>query len=890
MHRSTPIIICLVVFYSLFASAIHAGTTGKISGTVTDEETGNPLPGTNIVVEGTTLGAAAGSEGYYVILNVPPGTYVVKATIIGYNELRVVNVRVSIDMTTTVDFSLQPTVLEAAETIVVVAERPLVQKDRTSTLAVVGAEEMAEMPVEEFEEVLELQAGIVEDSEGATHIRGGRADEIVYLLDGVTVTDVFSGRRAIEIENTAIQELQVISGTFNAEYGQAMSGIVNIVTKEGGKKLAGNISFYAGDYISNRAATFLNIDDLEPLGLSNMDGSLSGSLPGFGDKVVFFASARYYNNKGWLYGQRIFNPSDSSDFGAPDPADWYMESTGDSAFVSMNPYKKMSAQGKVTFKISPNIRLSYSLLWNEIDYRTYSHRLKYNPDGDYQRHRNGLNHTLTWTHSLSSNTFYNINVSRFSTDYSRYVYEDTLDARYIDPRRFNVPSYTFYTGGTRMGHYYRSTNSLVGKFDITSQVNRTHQIKMGMEIRNHELQLHEFELELREETNWQPRIPLRTSLNNNQYTHSPIEVAAYLQDKIELQDMIVNIGLRFDYFDPDGVVPKDFRDPDGSIKDVTEPYKTASLKMQWSPRIGIAFPITDRGAIHFSYGHFFQIPPYEFLYTDPEFEVQLGGLDTRMGNADLKPQRTVIYEIGLQQQIAEDIGLDVTGFYKDIRNLLGTKIYELYSMGDTYARYINRDYGNVQGVTVSVQKRRTGYLSAAIAYTYQLAEGNASDPDAVFYDNASYPPRESEKQVVPLDWDQTHTLNVYVTLSKPDSWGLSLIGKLGSGLPYTPTYQMVRTFFENSERKPSQYTVDIKAHKDFQLLGITYSLFLKAYNLLDRGNEDNVYTDTGRASYSLISHYVPDPGIFPSDLEDYLNRPQYYSEPRRVVLGLSLVF
>jgi outer membrane receptor for ferrienterochelin and colicin len=874
----------ILIYFLIFVSVIQAGITGKIAGKIIDADNYEPLPGVNIIIEGITLGAASDLEGYYMILNIPPGIYTVKASMVGYQEMKVINVKVSTDLTTTIDFSIKPTVLELGEVVIVTAERPLIQKDLTSTLSVVGADDISEMPVEEFKEVLEMQAGVIEDSEGATHIRGGRSDEIAYLVDGITVTDPFSGRRAVEIENNAIQELQVISGTFNAEYGQAMSGIVNIVTKEGRERVSGQVSLYAGDYISNNKETFLNIDDLEPFGLFNTEVTLNGPIPGSGKRIVFYTSARFYNNKGWLYGQRIFNTTDSSNFNAPDPADWYIEQTGNNAFVSMNPYKKISFQGKLTYKISSNVKLSYNLLWDNIDYQNYYHRLKYNPDGNYKRYRKGYNHSMIWNHTLSDRTFYTINVSNFSIDYRRFVYENPHDSRYVDPKLFSVPSYTFYTGGTRMEHYYRNTKTWVGKFDITSQINKSHQIKTGVEVKRHKLYLQQFELDLRAATDWKPVIPPLSSVNHDQYTHYPIDGAAYIQDKIELEDMIVNAGFRFDYFNPDGVIPTDFRDPANSKK------MKAKLKYQFSPRVGIAYPISEKGTIHFSYGHFFQNPPYEFLYADPEFEVQLGGLDTRMGNADLEPQRTVIYEIGLQQQIAENIGMDVTGFYKDIRNLLGTEIYELYSLGDRYARYINRDYGNVRGFTVSIKKRRAGYLSAAIDYTYQVAEGNASDPDAVFYDNASYPPRESEKQVVPLDWDQTHTLNVVATLSKPKSWGFSILAKLGSGFPYTPTEQRVRTSFENSERKPFQYTFDIKTHKDFQFLGLTYSMFLKIYNLFDTQNESDVYTDTGRAGYSLIPHYVPNVGIFPADLDDYLNRPHYYSEPRRVILGFSMEF
>ncbi len=890
--------ILLIISLHLIVPSLRAGTTGKIAGRVTDAQTGEGLPGVNVIIVGTTMGAATDLDGYYVILNVPPGIYEVKALMIGYQELIFTGVNVSVDLTTTVDFKLQSTVLKLGKEVVVVAEKPLVRKDLTSTASVVGTEEISQMPVEEFEQVLELQAGIVEGADGAAHIRGGRASEIAYMINGVSVTDPFSGDIAIEVENTAIQELQVISGTFNAEYGQAMSGIVEVVTKEGGEKLSGQLSYYCGDYFSHHTETFLNIDDFDPLGISNLQTTISGPVPACGKKLSFFITGRYYNNEGWLFGQRIFNPSDSSNFEAPDPRDWYIESTGDSAIVPMNSYCKKTVQSKFTYKIAPNLKLSYEFLWDKIDYRKYNHSFKYNPDGDYQHHKKGYTHLLIWNHTLSSKTFYTAKFSNFFFDYRKYVYDTPYDPRYVDPRYLRG---AFHTGGTEMGHFYRNTKTFVGKFDITSQISRTHQVKMGIEVRRHKLWLHEYEIELDRSTNWKPKIPPDTLgvLKNNKYTHRPVEAAFYIQDKMELKDMIVNIGIRYDYFYPDGKVPVKeyyYTTPEGEkiLREgerdpLIAPKEKAKAKHQFSPRIGIAYPITDRGIIHFSYGHFFQIPAFEYLYHNSEFEVEFGGLKTLMGNADLKPQQTVIYEIGLQQQLSNDIALDITGFYKDIRNLLGTKIVEHYTATMLYAKYINRDYGNVRGFTLALEKRRTNYLSARIDYTYQIAEGNASDPNAVFLDNQTSPPRESEIRVVPLDWDQTHTLNISIILSQPGSWGVSMLAKLGSGLPYTPAYQGIRTSYENSERKPAHYNIDLNAHKKFNIMGLKYSIFLKVYNLFDRKNEIKVYEDTGRASYTLRSFYAGEWRNY-STLKDYLNRPDFYSEPRRVILGMSVEF
>ena len=396
-----------------------------------------------------------------------------------------------------------------------------------------------------------------------------------------------------------------------------------------------------------------------------------------------------------------------------------------------------------------------------------------------------------------------------------------------------------------------------------------------------------------------------------------MEAAAYIQDKIEFDEMIVNIGFRYDYFKANTIVPIDLRDPDnvkyykillsnydtsmvrineyeparGEIIDTVNVrgnkwgynYREAEPVSNFSPRIGISYPITDRGVIHFSYGHFSQIPTFEQLYDNSEFEVW-SGLKSTMGNGDLKPQQTVIYEIGLQQQLSDNIGIDVTGFYKDMRHLLGMEILTTYTQ-DVYARYINRDYGNIRGITLALEKKRSNYFWATVDYTYQVAEGNASDPMQIFYDAKSN--KESEIQIIPLDWDQAHTLNFNVTLSKPVSWGISLIGRLGSGLPYTPKIANVGASFKNSERKSVQHTFDLKAHREFKFIGGKYSAYIKVYNILDRRNEIDVYSDTGRSGYTIEPRGNVR-GV--NTLDEFRTRPDYYSEPRRVIVGASVGF
>ena len=267
-------VLCVLLFASL---SIYAGTTGKIVGTVTDNGNGEPLIGVNVILEGTTLGATTDLDGSYLILNVPPGSYTVIFQYLGYRDVRIAPVNVSVDFTTRLSTKMEEASVELGETVEVVADREVIRRDLTSSQAEVSADEIANIPVEEFEDVLQLQAGVTRGEGGGFHIRGGRSSEVAYWVDGVSVTDAFDGSNAVEIENNAIQSLQVISGTFNAEYGQAMSGIINIVTKEGGSELTGNISAYAGDYFSNDSygatdvfdpnsndQVYLNLDDVAP--------------------------------------------------------------------------------------------------------------------------------------------------------------------------------------------------------------------------------------------------------------------------------------------------------------------------------------------------------------------------------------------------------------------------------------------------------------------------------------------------------------------------------------------------------------------------------------------------------------------------------------------------
>ena len=899
--------------------------TGKIAGQVIDANTKEPLIGANIILMGTTTGAATDIDGNYSIIGISPGTYNMKVSAVGYQSIEMRDVRVSIDLTTREDFNLKETAVEV-QTVVVTAKRPLVQKDLTASTAIVDAKQISSLPVTEFQDLLQLQAGYVGGS-----VRGGRKGEVVYAIDGVPVTDVYDGSTVVDVNTNSIQELQFVSGAFNAEYGKALSGYVNIATKDGGSKLKGSVTTYWGGHYSAHTDIFKNENKFNPGDIRDVEGSLSGPI--ISDKLSFYAYARYIYFGGWIYGKRVYNPWNITiNLGPTLPVqNRYILSAlpggkGDGKIVPMNWNEKVYGQGKLTWKPFTGVKVDYNYIIDNKNYQEYDQAYTYNPDGNYNQFKRSNSNILAITHTLGSNTFYKINFSYFFNEYRKYVYADPNDPRYtnillLQELPQEVPS--FLTGGTQHDMFRRATGTYGIKFDLTSQVTQVHQVKVGFEVNKYNLTfanatLYQADSLQDPQTTLDPFAHMYVpnpydptqNVNINLYTRSPIEASAYIQDKIELKELIVNIGVRGDYFYPDGYVLNDPYDP--NIYNPVDPahvamtmaqrraiwYRKATSKYQISPRLGVAFPITARGVIHFSYGHFFQIPNFELLYQNPEFKFSqgTGNLGTA-GNADLKAEQTISGEIGIQQALSDDISFDLTGYFRDIRNLAGlsvsnSNLIPIYGGAATYVQYANSDFGFVKGIVLSVTKRISNHWAATLDYTLQSAKGNASDPNATIksYTEGNRP----EMQLVSLNWDQAQTVNATFSYAGDGNWGFSLIGEYGSGFPYTPSESLdLSKILTNAGLKPSTFNIDLRAYKDFDIGDNRLSIFLRVYNLLDTKNMTNVYNDSGVADYTIAEYLAltnGNPTNLVNSVQDYYNNPSYYSEPRRIEFGTTFYF
>lgn len=857
-----------------FAESLYCGTTGKIAGVVVDDNTGEPLPGANILIEGTTWGASSALDGYYFIINIPPGNYNLEASMLGYETIRITNVKVSIDLTTKLNFSLPNQVLELDSAIVVVAERVLIQKDATAQMNSIDGTAISEkLPVSDVDDVVAMLPGFSKDQQGKLHVRGGRFGEITYMVDGVYVSDPFVDPFSTKFSGTAtspdaIEELQVLSGTFNAEYGNSMSGVVNIVTKEGGSAYHGKIQYVSPMLNSSpyhRPDWRLHTEDVEKLSPEEQQKYRDARRDEQDNSLYEFESV----SDDETFEDIIILPilgDFSANFDGPVPFIPDLSFVFSGRFQNEDSYLPWgfklvrNLMGKLTYTLNPRMKLSATIERSQNFHQDYSHYYKYykyyekNNEGNYGLVKEWRNRELlSWTHTINQSTFYTLRFSRFL---SHFEFKDTDRTVWFDPVTGELDSSNyiessgaggFVQGGTDYW-WENETETFNVKFDLTSQIHKYHQIKTGVELKHHDIFRHYIER------------PTKTGQINNLefYRLKPWEIASYIQDKIEYEYLIINLGLRLDYCDPNSDGWTDMGDigyVDDSGTYQPRPQKKAEPKYQLSPRIGLAHPLTDKTVLHFSYGRFFQNPAYSSLYVNRS----IASAKPLLSDVMMRPQRTVAFEVGLKHAFSNLIVANMTLFLKDINDLVGTTYYARYPYD--YTVYNNSDFARVEGLLFILEKRFSHYFSAWLNYTFSIAQGNESDPTEGFlnYSQSNYHLRPNREFY--LDFDRRHVLSFDMDWRFPENFGPALFGfkplekfginmlvDIASGLPYTPMLPEGQTRVEkNSERMPWTITFDLRLNRDFKFIGLNASIFLRAINIFDRLNVTRVWEKTGGA-------------------------------------------
>lgn len=920
----------------LIPTWLFSGITGKISGYVKDQETGDALPGVNVVIQGTMMGAATDINGFYIILNVPVGTYVLRATYIGYKAVEISNIRVHPDLTTEVNFDLPPTVLEG-EMVSIVAERPIINKNVTHTVKTIQAEDLKNIPMRGVETVMQLSSSVVSDG-GNFYVRGGRSHEAITYVDGVMTSLLRGGdTNALNVINNAIEESNFHSGGFSAEYGFASSGVLQTTTKSGGTDYHFSLEGISDEVFQNSDGKTLGT---RSWGYNTYTITASGPIPGISDNALrFFAAAeRNYDGGNATFWQGIqFDTTLTSlgrtyqfnaDYG-PGPLPGFYR--GNYNFMGNLLLNLPSIRFKVGGTYFNEKRRGSEDLANLMNIEKLGVTKEWN-----------ANAYLNITHQLNPKLFYTLNLNYF------YYKSETGDPDLWDNvRLYGDPAYNIGPdglstridqGGSWGNTYYYNLFGLVDfslpgqvvsgygktaqenfgpKFDLTWQFNNYNELRSGFEFNYFTIRrlgyygtasiaqgLHQRAINPDDHrTDWdlfrnillaygydmwgnevnKDNFYWITSdagdsvlLNAHDGPKHPIQGAFYLQDRIELKDLVLNAGIRFDYF---ATGTDRYKDPARLILNEAgfvgdESMESQGKYIEVSPRLGWSFPVTDQTVFHAQFGKFVQMPQMDDLYDGHSVVARFiqGGNARTMPNPNLKPQKTIQYEVGLKQQIGANASLSLTAFYRDVKDLIQLRVF-WPEEGLGYASFYqlqNIDFGTTRGFTVTFNLRRTNRISAYIDYTYSKALGTGSNSTSHFdvaWQDASerYP-----TVLMPLAHNQDHVanFNVDVRLTKDDgpTWfnvkplanlGLNVIYVMHSGSRYTRIVDGPRGLFAQNGPRPVESLnasvlpwynrVDLKFDKTFTVNQFQFRPYVWIYNVFNTKNITGVYSQSGEA-------------------------------------------
>jgi len=823
----------------LLASTAYA-QTGKIVGKVTDLQTGEALIGANIIVQGTSLGAATNVEGDFIILNVPPQTYTLLARYIGYKEVTQSNIRVSVNVTTEVIFALPSETYELGD-VTVIATKPMINKNVTNSINIVGSDELDNLPVRGVANVVSTQAGVVTQG-GALYVRGSRSDQVSYRVDGVDVTDVvFGGASTLGIQN-AVQEIQFQAGGYSAEFGGANAGIISTTSKTGGEKY--QISFEGiTDNFADIGNKFLGTYSY---GYSEYVLTLGGPvIPSVKSLKFFVAGSNTFRRSpaGFYSGIDLKNVYDSSATsrdprtGNIIPAErfdvYYPE-----GYVVNNAARNYQVQGNLFYDAKVfQVKVNGSFKRN--DSRNGAGRQSY-----YTWTRAGMHQdqtitgSLKLTHIVSDKAFYDVILNYYDDYYvdmdpvfqhNITAYGDSVENAKIGttlrgdgqtPLVLDAFGFRF-TRQVIPYNFYRKQRSMSsgGSANLLYQVGLHHELKTGGDFKYYTIRRYSLPSPM-SIASLKRSIPdgvvndLYNRLDNYGYDaegnlsedgltapRHPIFAAYYLQDKMEFSDLVVNMGLRLDYIDIDGQTFKDPHNIKFTKDDLIDPASLVDVEpfTQISPRLGFSFPVTDQTVFHAQYGKFVQQTRLRDVYQGYNVVADniKGGFAIQAPvGFGLRPERTTQYEIGFKQQIGEVFAFDITGFYKDIKDQI--QIRSIFADASAnhrqYYAFINGDFSTVKGVELKLDLRRSNRISATLDYTYSDALGTGSNPSSSFRQIWQSPTATPffPQQVAPLDFNQTHTgfLNIdyrFADNDGPSVFGSKILEKFGANILFSFT-------------------------------------------------------------------------------------------------------
>ena len=931
----------------------RAQDKGRIEGKIIDVQTGEGLAGANVTVKGTYYGGSSDVNGNVKIEKVNPGSYTLEVSLLGYKLVQFTDLRVEAGTTSKFTAKMEETVLTLGQDVVVVGEKPMFDIEETSSRRNMGQDDIHAAAVEKIQDVVSLQPGVVL-ADNEIHIRGGRSYENAYLVDGVSVQDPLAGSGfGLQLSPDAIQEAEVITGGYNAEFGQASSGIVNITTREGSERYSGALSYKTDHYGLNNTSLANWNTDVYDATFSGPEPLTAYLLPALGvqipGQISFFATIDANFTDGYTRWVQVIG-SDNKPVGYQVEAPHALRSSiFDSAGTQPRGSNNYSWMGKLTYRVSPTMKLSY--MYNQsvaIDQNTqtiqatlehvepnpgFQYPFLYIPDSANTFTQLNAQHVLSWTQTLSKQTFYEARLSRY-TAHVRGDANGKSFQNYLQPqdivtypiRYYNlhtdtvgvVPGDGFYDLGspaTWTDHYI---DEVTLKVDLTNYFSERNKFKTGIEIRVQHMQMADIV---------QPWIkPL--GFDNDVFTVYPSQGALYAQDNITMSGMILNFGLRLDYWMPGKYVDDIANNPSSALivspalrqqylKDTFTLFGRRT-KARLSPRLGISHPISDNQTLFFSYGQFSKTPRPQFVYSKLDRTSVRSNLP--VGNPDLNPETTVAYELGLRNQLSGSDVLTVTAFYKDIFDYITEKTVQRISQqggAQYYTTYLNSDYARIRGLEVEYKRRFGNWFRASLSGSYTVATGKSSSPsDAIFRIQQGQPETIKESYLV---WDRpvqmSLNLNFTVQKNEPlfgfapgilDDYDLYVRFFFESGKRYTP--QIIegvdqatgRPEYIDDINQPlasvgaSWFYIDLNFEKYFDIGVGKIVAGIEIENLLNNKNSQIIDPVTGRAyEYGDPTPFSTNDPLYPQltgSISPFPYNPARYLNPRTVRLNLAFRF
>ncbi len=913
--------------FIILSFSIYAQDIGSISGTIVDAKTGMEIPGVNVIVKGTYYGAATDFRGKFYITNISVGSYDIEVSMIGYKIILNTGVKINSNETTTLNFNLEETVLSFGEDVIVMGKKPLFDVDETSSMSRVRKEDIENKVVSSVEDILAEQIGVTtQDNE--IHIRGGRIDESMFIVDGFSVKDPLSGYSGnLFINADAIEELEIVTGGYNAEYGQAMSGVINIKLKEGRDHYEGAIKYSSDRFLkdnfkSDRIEFNLGGPDLffqsipSRIGL-DFPGRFSFFINGYGkmyDGNLPIAS-KLYPHRYWSSNVISNESADKfmENLAARENNDWHLlyKTTWE-----ITPQKKLSASYDASININQGYYMPRAFASTYFPYRYINILDYYNT---VTRDTRLIN--MNWTHTMSTKSFYEFTLGKFTTmehssvqDLPWTDYRERLD---LEPINYNLDDLNqdgnvhitygdeFYDTGFAPEWYDLSSENTRMDLDWTYHTETRHKLKTGFEHTITNIQV----LDIDEP--WTGSSGF--GANYDSYNAKTYFGAFYFQDRIIFEGMTLNLGFRTDYWIPGRYVENAIQDTSNIIITdearlkfenetfdfpwMGDPFK---MKARVSPRFGISHPVTDNDVLYFYYGHFSQLPTFQYVFAKINSKSQ--STYQVFGNPNLNPKTTVQYELGVKHRFSEDQVLELKAYWKDMFDYETSQ--SITPSNPKYAHlsfnmYFNADYARSRGIEAILKSRLLQNWYVDLNLNYSIVTGKSSSP----LDNLLVQAGQlSEKPLGEnfMSWDRPLHFFTNLSYNHPKNWGASARIEYESGRRYTraivdtliyvngiPYYEGPReddqpyAYISNQAKK----NIDVKIFKTYKVSRYKIKSYVEIENLLNQQipRRVNPYTGKGYEPGEIYGYNLansPNPNTDPSR----------YNKPRTMEIGFQLIF